>query len=179
MIIRLIAKLIALLNSNGRASEIGAGVAYGLLLALIPGGNLLFVALALVAFLVKINLGLTLVSFGLLSVVVPVFDPLLDRVGMAILSIESLRPLYTSLAATPIVPWTQFNNTLVMGALAAGIVLFIPVTLLAAVLVRLYRKHVHARIAQSKIVAAIKATPIARKIAAALAQVRRVWPTTA
>ena len=176
MIIRLVAKLIALLNSNGRASEIGAGVAFGLWLALVPGGNLTFFALALAAFVAKINLGLTIVSFMVLSPIVPIADRLLDRIGYWMLTRAALEPLFVTLLSTPIVPWTRFNDTVVVGGLIAGLVLFAPVTALATLLVRLYRRHIHALIAQSKIVKAIKATPIAQKLSAAIAQVRRVWP---
>ncbi|TVR54732.1 MAG: TIGR03546 family protein [Spirochaetaceae bacterium] len=179
MIIRLVAKLIALLNSNGRASEIGAGIAFGLWLALVPGGNLLFFALALTAFLVKINLGLTIVSFAVFLPIVPIADRLLDRIGYWILTRAPLEPVFARLLSTTIVPWTRFNDTIVMGGLVVGVVLFVPVAALATLFVRLYRRYIHARIAQSKIVKAIKATPIAQKLSAAIAQVRRVWPAAA
>ena len=55
--------------------------------------------------------------------------------------------------------------------------LFVPVLLLGVLLVRLYRRHVHARIVNSKLVKAFMAMPLVQKIAAAVRQVQRVWPT--
>lgn len=179
MIVRLIAKLLALLHSNSRAAEIGAALAFGFWLALMPAANLVFAGLVVLVFLVKVNLGMTIASFLVLSLVAPALDPLLDTIGFRILTLPALEGFYTTIYAQPIVPLTRFNDTLVAGAFVSGAVLFAPVTALGVVLVRLYRKHIHAKIANSKLVKAIRATPLARKVATALRGVRRVWPTTA
>lgn len=179
MIIRTIAKLLALLNSNNRAGEIGAAIALGLWLALVPAASLIFVALALVAFLAKVNLGMTIVSFLVFRLVAPALDPTLDSVGYWVLTLPSLGDFYASVYALPVVPFTRFNDTLVAGGLVSGAVLFVPVTLVSGLFVRLYRKHIHARIANSKLVKAFMATPFAQKVAGAVRGVQRVWPTSA
>ncbi len=177
MVIRLVAKLLALLNSNRRSVEIGASIAFGLWLALVPSANLLFAGLVLLAFLVKINLGMTIVSFLVFLLIVPAVDPTLNALGARVLAAPSLQDLYRSAYATPVVPFTRFNDTLVAGSFVGGAALFVPVTLFGMFLVRLYRKHVHGRIANSKLVKAIMASPLAQKIASAMKQVQRVWPT--
>jgi uncharacterized protein (TIGR03546 family) len=178
MIIRTLAKLIALLNSNRRAAEVGAAIAFGFWIALVPATNLIFAALVLVVFLVKVNLGMAIVSALVLSLVVPALDPLLNRLGEAILLAPGLEPVFTRMADMPVVPWTRFNDTLVMGTFVGGAVAFVPVMLLAVLLVHLYRKHVHAKIANSKIVKAFMATPFVQKLVRALRGVRRVWPAS-
>jgi hypothetical protein len=60
----------------------------------------------------------------------------------------------------PFVPFTKFNNTLVAGGLASGIVLWLPVFLLVILLVPLYRDKLVPRIRNSKIVMAIKKLPV-------------------
>lgn len=177
MVIRLIAKLLALLNSNRRSVEIGASIAFGLWLALVPSPNLLFAGLVLLVFLVKINLGMTIISFLVFLLLVPTVDPLLNALGVEVLTAPSLQDFFRSAYATPVVPLTRFNDALVAGSFVGGAALFVPVTLLGMLLVRLYRKHIHAKIANSKIVRAIMASPLAQKIAAATKQVQRVWPT--
>lgn len=179
MIVKLIAKLLALLNSNSRAVEVGAAFALGLWLALMPAANLLFAALVILVFLVKVNLGMTIASFLVLSLVAPALDPLLDTIGFRVLTAPALEGFYTTIYAQPVVPLTRFNDTIVAGAFVSGAVLFVPVTALGVVIVRVYRKYIHARIANSRIVKAIMATPFARKVASAVQGVRRVWPTTA
>ena len=177
MIIRLLAKLLTLLNSNRRAVEIGASIAFGLWLAIVPAANLFFVALVIVVFLVKVNLGMTIVSFVGFSLLVPALDPLLSSVGYRLLTAASLQGFYERAYALPVVPFTRFNDTLVAGSVVSGGALFVPVMVLGVLLVRLYRKHGHARIANSVVVKAIMKTPLAQKIAAAVSQVQRVWPT--
>lgn len=179
MIIRTLAKLIALLNSNRRPGEIGAALALGLWLAILPSTNLLFVAMLLIVFLVKVNLGMALVSSLLFSLLTPLLDPLLMRVGVRVLLSPGLQSFFARMSALPVVPWTAFNDTLVMGALVGGALLFLPVFLAGIALVRIYRKHVHAKIAQSKLVKAFMATPFAQRLSGALRGVRRAWPASA
>lgn len=179
MIVRTIAKLLTLLNSNRRAGEIGAAVAFGLWLAFVPATNLVFAALALVVFLAKVNLGMALVSTIVFSMLLPAVDPLLDQVGYWILTRPALREVFTTAYALPVVPFTRFNHTLVSGGLVAGAVLFVPVTGIGAVGVKLYRKHIHERVANSRLVKAFLATPFAQKVNAAVRRLQRVWPTTA
>ena len=179
MVIRAIAKLIAVLNSNRRAVEIAAAVALGLWLALVPAASLLFAVLVLIAFLVKVNLGMTIVSFLLFSLLAPVFDPSLDSLGYFLLTRPSLQASYASAYEVPFVSLTRFNDTIVSGGFVAGAVLMGPVTGVGIVLVRLYRRHVHPRIVNSRLVKAFMATPLVQKIGGAVRKVQRVWPSTA
>ena len=176
MIVRTIARLIAVLNSNGRPFEVGAGIACGLLLALVPGRSALFLAILIIIFFVKINLGMTIAFYLLFALLAPVVDGVLDALGYWILTRPALESLFSRLEHTPIVPITRFSNTIVMGGFVAGVLLWGPVAFLSVVLVNLYRHHSHARIAGSKLVKAYMATPLAQRIAAALRRLKSVWP---
>lgn len=177
MIIRLIAKLLTVLNSNTKPFQVGAGIAFGLLLALLPAASLFFVAGVLVVFLVRVHLGITIISFLAFSLVVPAFDRLLNDLGYRVLTMPALQELFRAAYATPIVSLTRFHNTLVAGSLLTGLVLWTPVAFLSVLLVNLYRKHVHARIMNSKIVKAITASPFAQRIARAMRSVQGFLPT--
>jgi uncharacterized protein (TIGR03546 family) len=96
-------------------------------------------------------------------------------VGSAILTGAGLEGFFTTLYNLPLVPFTRFNNTVVMGALAAGLALWIPVFLLARVLVRVYRKHIHPRLAESRIVKAIQRIPIVSRVLAVSRRLQRVY----
>lgn len=176
MIVRFVARLIAVLNSNGRPFEVGAGIACGLLLALVPGRSVLFFAILILIFFVKINLGMTIAFYLLFAVVVPAMDGALDALGYWILTRPSLEALFTRLEQVPVVPATRFTNTIVMGGFVAGVVLWFPVACLSVLLVNLYRHHVHPRIADSKLVKAYMATPFAQRIGAAIRRFKTVWP---
>ena len=53
-------------------------------------------------------------------------DPVFDRIGAGLLGAPSLRPLWTSWYNTPLVPYTNFNNTVVLGSVVAWLVLAHP-----------------------------------------------------
>ena len=100
--IKALARLIVALNANARPAEIAAGAAFGVLLALVPGGNLLWYAIFAIAFLVKMNLAAMLLLLGLLRLVVPFADPALDALGYAVLGLPALRtaPAHSTLRRT-------------------------------------------------------------------------------
>ena len=76
--ISFIAKLLVALNSNSRPGELASGIAFGLLLAFIPSGNLLWFAVFIIAFFIKHNIAALLLSMGLFRLFIPIFDPMLD-----------------------------------------------------------------------------------------------------
>lgn len=168
--IGLIAKLIVALNSNSRPGEMASAIAFGFLLALIPGGNFLWTLLFILAFFLKHNMGSFLLSLALFRLVTPFFDPALSSLGGIILETSFLRGGFTILYNLPLLSYTNFNNTVVMGAFAAGVALWIPVFLLFDKLVRIYRKTLAPKIAESKLVKALKKVPILSKITKAVSK---------
>ena len=143
-----------------------------MLLALVPGGNLLWIrASSSIAFLVKMNLAAMFLLLGLLRLVVPFADPALDALGYAVLGLPALRTAFTTLQNLPVVPWTRFNDTVVMGGFVAGIVLWVPVFLLFVFLVNLYRRRIRERIARSRIARAIARVPLVSTIGKAVSAI--------
>ena len=155
-----IAKLFAALNGNVKKSQIAAGLAWGLLLGLVPAGNFFWIVLLLVSFFFKHHHG----SKFLLMAVIKLFSPLIvhpiDLLGWEVLHIDALRPLFTSLYNMPFVPFTKFNNTLVAGGIVAGVVLSVPFFFLFMPLIDLYRRTIGPKIRNSKIVKFIVKFPL-------------------
>jgi uncharacterized protein (TIGR03546 family) len=166
-----LARLIVALNANSRPWEIGAGAAFGLLLALVPGANLLWIALFVLTFFLKLNMAMQFLLMGLVRLLVPLVDPALDSLGGAVLTAPSLQGLFTALASAPVVPLTRFSSTLVMGGLLAGIVLWVPFLLLFTFLVKLYRRTLRERIAHSRLAKAMARVPLFAAVAKAAAGV--------
>ena len=162
--IRPVVKLIAALNGNVKKSQIAAGIAWGLLLGLVPAGNFFWIVLFLVSFFFTHHHGSKLVGMFVIKILSPIFAPAIDVLGWQILHIDALQPLFTSMYNMPFVPFTKFNNTLVMGGLIGGAVLWTPFFFLFMALIPLYRKHIAARIRNSKIVNKILKFPLFRII---------------
>ncbi len=174
--IRLVARLIAVLHSNRRPVEIGAAVASALLLALMPSGNLLWIFLFLISFFIRLNLGMELLFLALFSLAVPAADRLLDGVGYWVLTRPGLTPVFSALYAVPFLQFFRFNNSMVMGGFLIGLAAWIPVCLLAIRGVYIYRKHLHPRIVNSRIVKAIRSAPLIKRFSGAVARVRSAYP---
>jgi len=158
--IKPVAKLIIALNGNLRKSEIAAGFAWGLLLGLIPAGNVFWIVLFVASFFFKHHHASKLVVLAILKIIGGAVAPLMDTVGWAFLHIDALQPFFTTLYNMPFVPLTQFNNTLVAGGLVSGIVLWLPIFFLVFFLVPVYRNKVVPKMRNSKISAVIKKLPL-------------------
>jgi uncharacterized protein (TIGR03546 family) len=173
VVLRGIVKLAVALNSNRGEGEVAAGVAFGLLLALIPAGNLLWLVLLLATLLLKVNLAVELLFLAVFKLAVPLVDPLLDRLGLAVLTAPALRPPYVALYNMPVVPFTRFNNSLVAGGFLAGIAAWLPVYLLFRALVRLYRSRIKDKIENSKLYKGFTKLPLVSRIVRLAAGIHR------
>lgn len=162
-----IAQLILALNGNIKRTQIAAGFAWGVLLALLPVGPL-WIALFLLSLFFRHNQGAKIFMLALLKLISPLIHPLTDELGWAILHIETLRPFYTTLYNMPFVPFTRFYNTLVAGGLAAGAVLFFPVFFIMCAFVPFYRRTMLPKIINSKLVKAFGKIPFVEKISSAV-----------
>lgn len=155
------------LNANAHPGDIAHAAAMGLLLALVPRGNLLWVLLFSLLLFVRVNKGAMFLALILLSFATPLLDGLLDSLGYAILTLQAAQPLYTSLINVPFLGLTRFNNTLVAGSLAAGIIAYGPAYFLVRFLVGLYRDKLQAKIVNSKAYKILCNLPIIKQIIAA------------
>ena len=81
-----------------------------------------------------------------------------------VLVLEPAIPVYRKLLDIPFVAFTKFNNTVVMGSLVAGLVLYIPVYIISRLLVKLWRVVLAPKITASKLWVGIKKLPLIEKI---------------
>ena len=145
-----IKRLLKALNANAHPGDIAHAVSLGLLLALVPKGNLLWPFLFVLTMFIRMNKGAFFISFICLSFAVPFADVLIERLGFFVLSMKVLSPVFTVMYQTPFVGLTRFNNTMVAGGLLAGIIAYVPAYALSRYLVSAYRKYLQPRIVGSK-----------------------------
>ncbi|MBC7659331.1 MAG: hypothetical protein H7249_06445 [Chitinophagaceae bacterium] len=50
-------------------------------------------------------------------------DPLMNEMGLFLLRFPGLNHFWTEMAKAPIIPWTQFNNSMVLGSFLLGILM--------------------------------------------------------
>lgn len=174
MFITWIVKALAALNSNARKGQVAAGMACGALLAMVPSGNLLWIALFVLTFFFKLHYGMQVLSLAVFRLAYPLYAPALDALGWLILNAPTLRPLFTALADAPIAPLTRFNDTLVAGGLAAGLALWLPLFLGFRALVAAYRAKLAPRIMDAKWYKAFMKIPLVSRISGGVASVARL-----
>lgn len=171
----MLTRVVAALNANRRPGEIASACSFAVLLALLPAGNLIWASLFVLVFLVKVNLGIALLLTAILSPMALLVDGILDTVGYAVLTVPALQSFFTWLYNAPLGPLTGFNQTLVPGALVAGIVLWIPVFFIARAFVQLYRNRLRVRIIRSPLVQWLAKLPIVRRLQGAASRARSIY----
>lgn len=165
MFLKGIVRLVTALNSNKGVGEIAAGAAFGLLLALVPSGNLLWAALLLATWFLKVNFAVEMLVVAALKLPVTLVDPLLDALGHAVLTLAPLQGPFTALYNVPLAPFTRFNNSIVMGGLLAGIALWVPAYAGSKALVRLYRAKIKPRVEESRLYKWFRKLPLVETLA--------------
>jgi uncharacterized protein (TIGR03546 family) len=106
--------------------QLAMGLALGLMLGLVPKGNLTAVAISVFIFASTVNIGTAMLTATVVSFAGSWIDPVSHRIGIVLLTHESLEPQWTRLYQMPVVPWTDLHNTVVAGGLVLGIILFLP-----------------------------------------------------
>lgn len=158
LIIKFLAKILAILNGEVSHRQIAAGFALGALIGLIPATGILPILLLLFSFIVNVNLAILFVASAIFKLLAFLIDPLANSVGYELLVNDSLKDFWTRLYNMPAVPFTKFNNTLVLGSFLIGVAALIPLYFLASWGVTRYRTKMRQRILQMKIVQVVKAS---------------------
>src|SRR5919205_1213881 len=110
--------------------------------------------------LLNVSFGGAMLGWALFVPVGFLLDPVFDRIGAGLLEAPSLRPLWTSWYNTPLVPYTNFNNTVVLGSVVGWLVLMVPIFFAAKHGVARYRATIGERVRQSKFYKAVTASQI-------------------
>ena len=117
--------------------QLAWAVALGLLLGLVPHGNLLAFALVILVLSLKINHAMA----GLTALVATCFavklDPYAHELGNFVLTHPQLEQTTQLAWSLPLVPWTDLNNTIVMGSFLMGLTAAAPVFLVTYPLFRM------------------------------------------
>ena len=111
--------------------QMAMGFALGVLVGLVPKGNLLAIGLMMLMCSLRVNLGVGLATVFATSWIGVLLDPISHRIGEFLLKNESLRPLWEEMYDTMLLPWTDFNNTVVLGSFSMGAAAFVPLYFLS------------------------------------------------
>ena len=158
LLLKQIFGFLKLLNSDTGHNQIAAGIACGLILGFAPTFSLQTILVILVLFFFRIQIGAALIAAFFFKFIAYLLDPVSNQLGMAVLEMDSLNPLFTTLYNMPIVPLTRFYNSMTMGAAVISFILALPMFFISKALIIKYRQTVVARFENTKFWKAVKAT---------------------
>ena len=164
--LKFIVKFLKALNSNSHPGEIAHAVCLGVLLGFLPKNNIFWYAITIFALFMRINKGALVLSTIAFTLLAPLFDPIFDSVGYWFLTLPKLEPVFANLLDIPFVGFTKFNNTIAMGSLLCGLIVYIPVYILARLFVWFMRNKLVPVLRKTKLIMALSNLKLVKKAAA-------------
>ena len=160
--IQLVSKFIKILRSAASPSQIAGGFILGFLLGMSPSLlSLLNLFIILLIIILNVNLATALFAFAFFSAFAYLMDPVFHSLGFALLvDVQGLKNLWTFFYNAPFVPFTRFNNTVVMGSLSISLILLFPLYYFAKRFVVTYREKYEPRVKTWKWVKLLKSSQI-------------------
>lgn len=160
LILKQIYNFLKLLNSDTETTPLALGLTLGLILGFAPFLSIQTLLVLLILFVFRIQMGAAFLSAFFFKLVAYMFDTPAHYLGQSILEAEPLRPLFTTMYNIPLVPFTRFNNSIVMGSLAVSVILAPFAYFIFKALIIKYRLLVVARIRGTKFWKALTATKL-------------------
>jgi uncharacterized protein (TIGR03546 family) len=160
-LIKLIQSLFGALHSEGTPGQLAAGIALGSIMGLTPLVNIHNAIVFAAIVLLNVSFAGGMLGWALFVPIGFLLDPLFDWIGHTLLlDVPALTPLWTSLYNMPIVPLTNFNNTVVLGSFVCAVLFAVPLFFVARYGVARYRATIGERVRQSKWYRAVTASKV-------------------
>ena len=159
--LKYLSKLLKALKSGETPAQLAGGFVLGMIMGLTPFWNLHNLVVFILILIIRVNISMVILGFAVFSGFAYLLDPVFHNLGFwALVDMNSLKNLWTSIYNTPIGALTNFNNTVVMGSLIISLVLILPVFFLAKVGVVQYRENIDAKVQKWKIVQIFKSSKL-------------------
>jgi uncharacterized protein (TIGR03546 family) len=159
-LVKLIQSLFGALHSEGTPGQLALGIALGSIIGLTPLVNIHNAIVFAAIVLLNVSFAGGMLGWALFVPIGFLLDPLFDWIGRSLLMAPSLRGLWTSLYNTPVVPLTNFNNTVLLGSLVFALLFLVPLFFATRWAVVRYRATVGERVRQSKFYRAVMASKV-------------------
>ena len=160
LILKMVMKLIGILNKDASPREIAGGMALGFIAGLTPLMSLHNLIVLFLLIVLRVNITAAIFSMGIFSGIAYLSDPLSNRIGYYLLTLPALNGMWTTLYNTPVINWSRFNNTLTLGSLILSLVLFYPVLVFLRWAVVRYREKIMPLIFKWRIITLMKGSSL-------------------
>jgi uncharacterized protein (TIGR03546 family) len=161
--VQYVIRFIRVMHSDRDPRQIALGFALGMVLGLTPLFSLHNLIVLLVILFIRVNISAAILSWLVFSAIAYAIDPLFHQFGLFLLTgIEGLKGFWTTLYNTSIIPYSRFNNTIVMGSLVFSIIALYPMYVAGRTMVVKYRETFVQRLNRWKFAQALKASSVYR-----------------
>ncbi|MBA4106170.1 MAG: hypothetical protein C0485_10450 [Pirellula sp.] len=127
LFLRPVRMLLQALIGNDTPRQTAWGFSLGMMVGLLPKGNLTAIAIAMVLCSLRVNRAAGFLAIAIFSYVGAFFDGTAHRLGSLLLTSPTLQPMFAAIYDKPLGPFSGLNNTAVLGQLFIGLYLFYPV----------------------------------------------------
>lgn len=143
-------KALKALNSDYSPAQISLAVCLGMIIGLTPLGSVHNAIFFLFVLMVRVNLGIFLLSLGLFSGVAYLVDPITESFGFWLLHLNAFERLWVYLYQSSVWRLLEYNNSLVIGSFIVSMLLTPLVFMGTKVLVVQYREKVMTWVQKSR-----------------------------
>ena len=161
--IKILRNILKVLNTDASPRGIAFGAVLGIFMGLVPG-IVPKCAFFLLIMVFRVNISSAFASAALFAAAGLLLDPVSDKVGYYVLNIEALLPFYTYLYNLPVVPFTNFYNTITAGSFVFSIVFSVPVYIAAVKFAVYYRTNIMHKVLKWRITKLLFAGSVSYKI---------------
>ena len=120
-LLRPVGRVIGVLCGGSTPHQIALGLTLGVVLGLVPKGNLTAVLLCGLILVLRVNLSAATAATFLAMGFAPALEGVAHQFGLTALSARPLYGFWTWLFAQPLAPWLRLENTVVLGQLLLGL----------------------------------------------------------
>ena len=160
-ILKFLQSLLKTLHSEGTPGQIAGGIALGAALGLTPLMNLHNAFVVVLLCVINVSFGAGLLGMAVFTPIGFILDPIFDRLGHWILTdVTALRPFFAWIENQPVLAFTNFTNTVVLGSFVGWLLLFGPIFAAGHYAVIHYRKTFGDWFMRTRIYHALGATTI-------------------
>jgi uncharacterized protein (TIGR03546 family) len=160
--IQYLSKLIKILRSAASPSQIAGGFILGMVIGLSPTFlSLTNLVIILIIIILNVNITTAIFAMAIFSGFAYLLDPAFHSLGYSVLvDSNGLRNLWVMFYNAPLVPFTRFNNTIVMGSFIVALILLLPMFFLVKRFIIQYREKYEPRVKNWKWIKFIKSTAV-------------------
>ena len=155
--LKMIAKLLAVLNSETDPAQISLAFCFAVVTGFTPLLSLHNLFVLFMVLILRVNLSAFILGTAFLSGLAYLLDSIFHEIGLVVLKAGFLKGVWTALYNNTIFRMENFNNSIVMGSLVVSLLLFLPVFFLSNILIRRYRSNLLSWVEKTKIMQVFKA----------------------